>query len=426
MDKGGGGEQQPVFFQIFEHHGVRFLHKYAGKGGLCGHIAFGVHQLGKGKIIFAADPGVVLTEGGGDVYHAGTVGEGDIIVAHHIVSFFALLGVDLYSTIKERLIFFVFQILTGHLLQDGVIAFSQYGIGQRLSQIVGEFTALYLDIGIVGVDAQRHVGGQGPGGGGPGQDIGVLPFHLKLGDGGALLDLLISLGNLMAGKRGSAAGAIGHNLKAFVQQPFLPDLLERPPFRLDEIVVIGDIGFIHIRPESNDTGEILPHTLVFPDALFTLLDKGFQTVGFDLFLSVQSQLLLDLQLYRQAMGIPTGFPGNHIAFHGAVAGDHILDDAGEHMTNMRFAVGRGRSVIEGIGGAFLAVFHTLFKDMVLFPEIQYVFFPLDKVQFRRYFFVHAFISSFFIMGHRTILGRSAGVFSCTVCRTSLKTKMSSS
>ncbi len=66
------------------------------------------------------------------------------------------------------------------------------------------------------------------------------------------------------------------------------------------------MGF-HISPEANGMGEVFPHALVFPYAFFTLLDKWLYAVFLDLILAVQPQLLLYLQLYRQAVGIPACF-----------------------------------------------------------------------------------------------------------------------
>ncbi len=66
----------------------------------------------------------------------------------------------------------------------------------------------------------------------------------------------------------------------------------------------------HISPETNGIGEIFPHSLVFPDTLFTLLDEWLQTIFFDLLFSVQTEFLLNFQLYRQSVGIPACFSRN--------------------------------------------------------------------------------------------------------------------
>ena len=119
-------------------------------------------------------------------------------------------------------------------------------------------------------------------------------------------DRLVALGYLMAGKGGTTARAVGNDLEALVQQALLPDLLQRPPLGLDVVVIVCDKRMLHVSPEAYGAGEILPHALVFPDALFTFADERIQAVLLDLLLAVQTQHLLDLQLYRKSVGIPAG------------------------------------------------------------------------------------------------------------------------
>ena len=52
---------------------------------------------------------------------------------------------------------------------------------------------------------------------------------------------------------------------------------------------------LHVSPETNGRGEILPHSFVFPDAFFTLLDEWLHTVFFDLLFAIQTKLLLYFQ-----------------------------------------------------------------------------------------------------------------------------------
>ena len=79
------------------------------------------------------------------------------------------------------------------------------------------------------------------------------------------------------------------------------------------------------------------------------------------------------------MGIPSGFTGNHIAFHGTVPWNHIFDYTGQYMTNVWFSVRSRRTVVERIGFAFFTVFHTFLKDMVFFPELFHFFLALNEV-----------------------------------------------
>ena len=66
--------------------------------------------------------------------------------------------------------------------------------------------------------------------------------------------------------------------------------------------MVGNIRIIHISPETNGAGEILPLSFVFPDALFSFLDERLNTVLLDLLFSVETKKLLDLKLYRKGAG----------------------------------------------------------------------------------------------------------------------------
>ena len=152
--------------------------------------------------------------------------------------------------------------------------------------------------------------------------------------------------------------------------------------------MVSYIWVIHISPETNGTGKVLPHTFVFPYTFLTFVDKWYQTIFFDLFLSVQSQHLLYFQFYRKSMGIPSGFTRYHFSFHSMITRDHIFDNTGQHVTNMWLAVCCWRSVIECVSRTFFTVFHTLFKNVVLFPELLHIFFSLNEIEIGRYFLVH--------------------------------------
>ena len=152
--------------------------------------------------------------------------------------------------------------------------------------------------------------------------------------------------------------------------------------------MIGDIGIVHIRPKAHGTGEFLPHSLIFPHALLTFVDKGSKAVFLDLLLAVQSQKLLHLQFHRQAMGVPPRLPGHHIPLHGAVPGDHILDGPGLHMADVGFAVGRGRAVIEGVDRTLLPALHALPEDVLLPPEFFHLFFTFYRADISCNLFIH--------------------------------------
>ena len=194
----------------------------------------------------------------------------------------------------------------------------------------------------------------------------------------------------MAGKGSAAARAVRNDLVALVEQALVPDLFQSPPLGLDKGIMVGNVWIIHVCPETNDGGEFLPHALVFPDTLLTVLDERLHTIGFDPLLAVQSQHLLYFQLDRKSMGIPAGLTGYHVTLHGTVSRDHVLDDTGQDVTDMGLAVGCRRAVIKGILRAVFSQFDTFFKDHVVSPELFDLLFTFNDVLSGIYFRVHSF------------------------------------
>ena len=148
------------------------------------------------------------------------------------------------------------------------------------------------------------------------------------------------------------------------------------------------IRVVHVSPESDCSGEILPHALIVPYGFLTLLDKRIKSVLFDLLLALDAELLLDFQLYRQSVGIPAGLTGHKISLHGAVSGDHILDNTCKHVAYMRLAVCGGRAVIECVCGASFPYLKRFIEYVVFFPEILDFFLSCGKVEVGVNFLVH--------------------------------------
>ena len=69
------------------------------------------------------------------------------------------------------------------------------------------------------------------------------------------------------------------------------------------VVIIGHVGVIHVGPEADLAGELLPHALVFPDGFLAFLNEGLDAVGLDPVLAFDADLLLHFQLDRKAVGV---------------------------------------------------------------------------------------------------------------------------
>ena len=157
------------------------------------------------------------------------------------------------------------------------------------------------------------------------------------------------------------------------------DLFEAPPLGFDVVILVGDIRVLHIRPITDALAHLLPLGLVFPDGLLALFDERLDAVFLDLRLAVQAEHLLDLQLHRQAMGIPAGLAQHVVALHRAIARDDVLDRARLHMADVRLAVGGRRAVEERKGGRALAQLHRFLKNVFVAPEFDDLFLALSEV-----------------------------------------------
>ena len=216
-------KQLTLFVQILQYFRVRILDKLARIGSFCCQITLAVHELYKRQVIVSANPGVILTKGRSDVYDTGTIRHGNVGVTGYKMCLFLLLYSSFSGTGIQRLILSVFQFLSliGFQYLIGGLSFlcqrTEHSIQKRLCQIINSAVSrLYLAVGFLRVDTERHVGGQCPGGCRPCQEISILSYAAETYNRRTLLYRLVALCYFMAGKRGSAAGTVGNNLKALV------------------------------------------------------------------------------------------------------------------------------------------------------------------------------------------------------------------
>ena len=145
---------------------------------------------------------------------------------------------------------------------------------------------------------------------------------------------------------------------------------------------------LHIRPIADPVGHFLPLVLILPDAFLALFNEGFDAVGFDLGLAVQTQLLFHFQLHGQAMGVPAGLAQHVLALHGLEPGNQILDGAGLDMADMGTAVGGRRAVKERKAFRAVPAVEALFNDALFLPQAERFFFALHKLHVRWNLAIH--------------------------------------
>ena len=335
--------------------------------------------------------------------NAGTIRQCNIAVTGHIVSFFVLLPAKLHRTVKQRLILFIFQFFSGIAGKHLICRFcrnaffliffycklTKHSAAKCFCHIISiAVCCFYLDIRLFRIYAECNIGRKRPRSCCPRQNISIFFLYFKPCNRRAFLYVFISLRYLGTRKRRAAAWTVRHNLKSFIQKPFIPNTPQRPPLRLHIVVMVSNIRMLHVCPKANCTGKILPHALVLPDAFFAFSNKRLQAIGFNLILSVDAKQLFYFDFHRKPMSIPARLTWHHISFHRTVSRNHILDNASQHMPDMRLAVCRWRTVIKCICLSLLSGFHALLENAFFLPKQFHGFFSVHKVHVRVYFFVH--------------------------------------
>src|SRR5690606_21753021 len=135
---------------------------------------------------------------------------------------------------------------------------------------------------------------------------------------GGVFDFFVALANFAGGERGAALGPPPNDLVPPVEQVFLDQFRQGPPDALDVGAVVGDVGVFEIGPKADLFGHALPLFGVAEDGLNAAHDERLDAVGFDGFLAVDAEFLLDLDFDRQTVGIPAGLARHVAPAHGLV------------------------------------------------------------------------------------------------------------
>ncbi len=221
---------------------------------------------------------------------------------------------------------------------------------------------------LVGVDGHRLVGGQGPRGGGPDDDLGrcslpvagplagqapgQLPHRETHIDAGRAA---VAVFDLRLGQRGLTARAPVDGLQAAVDVPPAGDAAKQ--LHLPGLVggVQGEVGLLPVPPNTQAL-ELLAldlHKLqrVLPAAPAELHHRHL--------VPVQPRVLDDLMFDGKAMGVPPGDVRCPHPLHGPHPHDHVLEDLVEGGTQMDVAVGIGRPVMQHEAWSALRPAHLL-------------------------------------------------------------------
>src|SRR3954462_11316620 len=95
---------------------------------------------------------------------------------------------------------------------------------------------------------------------------------------------------------------------ALCQEAPVEHLPERPPDRLDVLVVEGEVGVAGVDPEADPLGQPVPLVDVAKHRLAAALVELGHPEALDVLLRLEAELLLDLELDRQPVAVPAGLP----------------------------------------------------------------------------------------------------------------------
>ena len=95
--------------------------------------------------------------------------------------------------------------------------------------------------------------------------------------------------------------------------------------------------------------------------------NALDAVVLDLVLAREAELLLDLDLDRQAVAVPAALAGDVLAAHRVEAGIEVLEEPGPHVVDAGPAVGGGRALVEDPLGRALAAAQALAEHVVVAP-----------------------------------------------------------
>ena len=156
----------------------------------------------------------------------------------------------------------------------------------------------------------------------------------------------VGLAELVTGEGGATARAVGDHLDVLVEEALVVEVLR---FHQTDSMNRGKgpVGVVEVDPVADALGQHLPVVDVVAHRLAAQTGElGDAHLVLDLLLGGEAELLFDLDLDGEPVGVPPGLAGDGKPPHGAVAAEEVLVDAGPHVVESGPAVGRGRALVE--------------------------------------------------------------------------------
>lgn len=243
---------------------------------------------------------------------------------------------------------------------------------------------LHLYIGDIFPYGERGIGGEGPGGGSPGEDTHVFIIgveeelrqvagdNFEHGDDGGVGHFAVAAGEveLVGAEAGAGGGGVGLDGITFIKEAFVVELAEEPPYGFNVIVFEGDVGVFEIHPIAHFAGDVVPFIFEAHHGFAAFLVVGFHGDGFADILFGDAEFFFDVELYGEAVGIPSAFAFYAFTPEGLVAAEEVFDGAGDDMVDAGFAIGGGWAFIEDEAGGIVALLNTFLEYALCFPKLE--------------------------------------------------------
>ena len=230
--------------------------------------------------------------------------------------------------------------------------------------------------------AESHVRWQSPRSSCPCDEVRFAPLRplclrildKELYSGGEVLYVAIAtrLVQLVRAKTCTRTWRIWLDGITLVEQALVVELLQKPPQSLDVLIVVSDIRMVkvnevaHLLSQFTPLGSELHHVLTALMVVVFRRDVLLRSLVVNILLG-NTQFLLDTQLHRKSVGIPSRLAVNLESLHSLVSVECILNTTCEDVVNTRVSVCRWRPLKEDKLRAAFTLINRLVEDVVLLP-----------------------------------------------------------
>ncbi len=191
-------------------------------------------------------------------------------------------------------------------------------------------------------DGDEEVRGERPGSGRPDEEHAVFARALEREPkrDGRVGRFVVPLGDLVGGEGGLAPRTVRKDVVTFLEQPVVEEGLEGPPHALDVRRVHRPVRVVVVEPVAEQAAHLSPDGRDFEGAGPARLAEPLHAVRLDLLLRLQAEALLDLELDRKAVAVPSRHRAHEVdPAHPTVAQLDVLQDPRDQVTDMGRAVG---------------------------------------------------------------------------------------